>query len=59
MTNSKYVMALDLGTTGNRALIFDQAGKIVAQAYKELPQHYPQHPCPWFPPPESVAPFVP
>ncbi len=42
MTNSKYVMALDLGTTGNRALIFDQAGKIVAQAYKELPQHYPQ-----------------
>ncbi|OKH16015.1 glycerol kinase GlpK [[Limnothrix rosea] IAM M-220] len=42
MANSKYVMALDLGTTGNRALIFNAAGDIVAQAYKELPQHYPQ-----------------
>ena len=38
----QYVMALDLGTTGNRAILFNQAGEIVGQAYKELPQYYPQ-----------------
>lgn len=37
-----YIMALDLGTTGNRAILFDQAGEIVGQAYKELTQYYPQ-----------------
>lgn len=42
MTSSNYIMALDLGTTGNRAILFDVAGKIVGQAYKELTQHYPQ-----------------
>ncbi|MEN9230086.1 MAG: glycerol kinase GlpK [Thermostichus sp. DG02_5_bins_236] len=36
------IMALDLGTTGNRALLFDQSGQILAQAYRELPQIYPQ-----------------
>ena len=42
MTSATYIMALDLGTTGNRAMLFDQAGQIVDQAYKELPQYYPQ-----------------
>lgn len=37
-----YVLALDLGTTGNRAILFDTAGKIVSFAYKELTQYYPQ-----------------
>ncbi len=37
-----YILALDLGTTGNRALVFDQQGKVVHQAYKELTQYYPQ-----------------
>jgi len=37
-----YIMALDLGTTGNRALIFDRDGKVVAQSYKELTQYYPE-----------------
>ncbi len=37
-----YVLALDLGTTGNRAILFDAEGKIAAQAYRELTQHYPQ-----------------
>ena len=37
-----HIMALDLGTTGNRAIIFDVAGGIVGQAYKELTQFYPQ-----------------
>ncbi len=35
-------MALDLGTTGNRAILFDHAGSIVGQAYRELTQYYPQ-----------------
>ena len=37
-----YIMALDLGTTGNRAILFDQTGQIVAQSYKELTQYYPE-----------------
>ena len=37
-----YILALDLGTTGNRALVFDRDGKIVGKAYKELTQYYPQ-----------------
>lgn len=37
-----YILALDLGTTGNRAILFDAEGGIVSQAYKELTQYYPQ-----------------
>ncbi|MEM9923339.1 MAG: glycerol kinase GlpK [Cyanobacteria bacterium P01_D01_bin.50] len=37
-----YVLALDLGTTGNRAFVFDSDSQIVGQAYKELKQYYPQ-----------------
>lgn len=39
----KYVLALDLGTTGNRAILFDKQGGVVGQVYKELTQYYP-HP---------------
>lgn len=39
---ANYIMALDLGTTGNRAIIFDREGSIVGQAYRELTQYYPQ-----------------
>ncbi|NJL60733.1 MAG: hypothetical protein HC903_01500 [Methylacidiphilales bacterium] len=42
MQTSKYILALDLGTTGNRAFIFDAEGKILGNAYKQLTQHYPQ-----------------
>lgn len=42
MQESGYILALDLGTTGNRAFVFNADGKIVAQAYKELTQYYPQ-----------------
>lgn len=38
----KYVLSLDLGTTGNRAILFDGEGNVVSQAYKELTQYYPQ-----------------
>ncbi|MBD2242136.1 glycerol kinase GlpK [Nostoc sp. FACHB-888] len=40
--SSGYILALDLGTTGNRAFVFNAHGKIVGQAYKELTQYYPQ-----------------
>ena len=39
---SAYVLALDLGTTGNRAILFNAEGIIVSSAYKELTQYYPQ-----------------
>ncbi|MBD2459475.1 glycerol kinase GlpK [Oscillatoria sp. FACHB-1407] len=39
---SGYILALDLGTTGNRAFLFNPAGQVVGQAYRELTQHYPQ-----------------
>jgi glycerol kinase len=41
-TNAKYVLALDLGTTGNRAILFDKQGTIAGQVYQEFTQHYPQ-----------------
>jgi glycerol kinase len=37
-----YVLALDQGTTSSRAILFDQAGAIVAVAQQEFTQHYPQ-----------------
>ncbi|MEM7339111.1 MAG: glycerol kinase GlpK [Actinomycetota bacterium] len=36
------VVALDAGTTGVRALAIDEQSSIVALAYRELTQHYPQ-----------------
>ncbi len=39
---TKYILALDLGTTGNRAILFNHEGGMIGQAYKELTQHYPQ-----------------
>src|SRR3954465_6630347 len=38
----KYILALDQGTTSSRAIIFDQAGVIVAVAQKEFPQIFPK-----------------
>jgi len=40
--HKSYILALDLGTTGNRAFVFDSNAQIVGQAYKELTQYYPQ-----------------
>jgi glycerol kinase len=36
------VVAIDVGTTGVRAIAFDQRGAIVASAYRELTQHFPR-----------------
>ena len=39
---SKYILALDQGTTSSRAIVFDHDGQIVAIAQKEFTQIYPQ-----------------
>ena len=39
---SKYVLALDQGTTSSRAILFDKQGGIVAKAQKEYEQIYPR-----------------
>jgi glycerol kinase len=39
---SRYILALDQGTTSSRAILFDEAGHIVSTAQKEYPQIYPQ-----------------
>jgi glycerol kinase len=38
----RYVLAIDEGTTGVRALIFDESGVAVGSAYQELTASYPQ-----------------
>ena len=38
----KYILAIDQGTTGSRAIVYDQKGKKVASAYQEFPQYFPQ-----------------
>ena len=37
-----YVVALDQGTTSSRAIVFDEAGQIVAIEQTEFKQHYPR-----------------
>ncbi|MBN2282045.1 MAG: glycerol kinase GlpK [Candidatus Marinimicrobia bacterium] len=37
-----YILAIDQGTTGTRAIIFDKKGESVASAYQEFTQIYPQ-----------------
>jgi glycerol kinase len=37
-----WVLAIDAGTTGVRALVVDEAGSVAARGYREFPQHFPQ-----------------
>jgi len=37
-----YVVALDAGTTGVRALVIDETGTVQKVAYREMTQHFPQ-----------------
>lgn len=39
---SKYIMALDLGTTSCRCILFDKMGRICSSAQKEFTQYYPK-----------------
>jgi glycerol kinase len=36
------ILAIDLGTTGNRAIVFDRETRVVAQSYREFRQLFPQ-----------------
>ena len=36
------ILALDQGTTGSTALVFDDAGRVAGRAYSEFPQHFPR-----------------
>jgi len=38
---TRYVLALDAGTTGNRAILFDEQMRSVRSAYRELPVTFP------------------
>ena len=37
-----YILAIDQGTTGSRAVIYDRRGRKVVSAYKEFPQYFPK-----------------
>jgi len=39
---SKYIMALDSGTTSNRCILFDKEGRVCSLAQKEFTQYFPQ-----------------
>lgn len=39
---SRYILALDQGTTSSRSILFDRDGNIVALAQREFTQHFPQ-----------------
>lgn len=36
------ILAIDLGTTGNRALLFTKNGQLIDSEYQEFPQYFPQ-----------------
>lgn len=38
----KYILAIDQGTTGSRAVIYDKTGKKIASAYQEFRQYFPK-----------------
>ncbi|MEB3220722.1 MAG: glycerol kinase GlpK [Candidatus Sericytochromatia bacterium] len=37
-----HVLAIDQGTTGSTAIVFDHGGAVVGKGYREITQHYPQ-----------------
>lgn len=41
MTDEKFVMAIDQGTTSSRAIIFDRAGQVVSTGQQEFEQIFP------------------
>lgn len=38
----KCILAIDQGTTGSRAVLYDKRGRKVSSAYREFPQHFPR-----------------
>ncbi|MCL1832922.1 MAG: glycerol kinase GlpK [Leptospirales bacterium] len=43
MPDRKFIISIDLGTTGNRVFCFDENVKIISSAYREFTQYFP-HP---------------
>lgn len=41
--STRYVLALDQGTTGSTALVLDHDLQVRGRGYREFPQHYPNH----------------
>ena len=39
---TKYIMALDAGTTSNRCILFNEKGEIRSMAQREFTQYFPQ-----------------
>ncbi len=37
-----HILAIDQGTTGSRAIVYDRRGREVASAYEEFPQYFPR-----------------
>jgi glycerol kinase len=42
MSNNKYILALDQGTSSSRAIVFDHEGNICSVAQQEFTQYFPQ-----------------
>ena len=38
----KYILSIDQGTTGSRAVIYDRNGKVITSSYREFPQYFPK-----------------
>ncbi len=38
----KFIISIDLGTTGNRVICFDERGKLISSAYREHTQYFPK-----------------
>jgi glycerol kinase len=39
---SRFIVAIDQGTTGSTVLVFDEGLRLRARGYREFPQHFPQ-----------------
>ncbi len=38
----KHILAIDQGTTGSRAVVYDKKGKVIASSYQEFKQYFPK-----------------
>lgn len=38
----RYILSIDQGTTGSRAIVYDKQGAKIATAYEEFPQYFPK-----------------
>jgi len=38
----RYILSIDQGTTGSRAVVYDRSGRKISAAYEEFPQYFPK-----------------